>query len=67
MASSHRARGYRLRLLGAALGKFFISLFLLPFSIFSKSFFMHHLYRMAKSCGVMYSSLTGRTINYYSS
>jgi glycosyltransferase involved in cell wall biosynthesis len=67
MASSHGDRGYRLRMLGSALGKFSISLFLLPFSVFSKGFFMHHLYRMAKSCGVMYSSLTGRTINYYSS
>lgn len=66
LAGFHGNRSRRLSLLGNALLKFFISLIILPFSIFSRSFFMHHLYRMAKSGGIIYSSLTGRGINYYS-
>jgi len=54
------------QLLAIALSKLSISLILLPFSIFSKGFFMHSLYRMAKACGVLYTALTGRSINYYS-
>jgi len=43
-----------------------ISLIILPFTIFSKSTFMHSLYRMAKAAGVLYTTLTGRSIKYYS-
>jgi hypothetical protein len=27
---------------------------------------MHSLYRIAKACGVLYTSVTGRSIKYYS-
>ena len=67
LAGFHGNLGRRLALLAGALVKFSISLIILPFSVFSRSFFMHHLYRMAKSSGIIYSSLTGRGINYYSS
>ena len=66
MARSH-GNGMRVfRLLGTALTKLVISLILLPISIFSRGFFMHSLYRMAKACGVLYTAFTGRSINYYS-
>ncbi len=65
MAGSHGDRQRRLRLVATALGKLSISLIILPFSIFSRGVFMHHLYRVAKSSGVLYSSVTGRGINYY--
>jgi glycosyltransferase involved in cell wall biosynthesis len=66
MARSHGDGRRVLRLLGTAAGKLLISLLLLPFSIFSRGIFMHSLYRMAKACGVLYTTLTGRSINYYS-
>ncbi len=66
MAGSHGDRRRRLKLVATALGKLSISLIMLPFSIFSRGAFMHHLYRLAKSSGVVYSSITGRGINYYS-
>ena len=56
-----------MRLLGTALSKLAMSLFLLPFSVFSKGMLMHNLYRMAKALGVLYTALTGRSIRYYSS
>lgn len=65
MAGSHGNVGRRVRLFLTALGKLTLSLLVLPFSIFSRAMFMHHLYRMAKSSGILYSSLTGRGINYY--
>lgn len=67
MAGSHGDRRRRLSLFTTALGKLLISLIMLPFSVFSRGRFMHHLYRVAKSSGVIYSSVTGRGINYYSS
>ena len=66
MARSHGDGMRVFRLLGTALTKLAISLILLPISIFSRGFFMHSLYRMAKACGVLYTTLTGRSINYYS-
>jgi succinoglycan biosynthesis protein ExoM len=66
MARSHGDRKRGFRLLGIALSKLAMSLILLPFSIFSRRFFMHNLYRMAKACGVLYKACTGRSINYYS-
>ncbi|MEP5764472.1 MAG: glycosyltransferase family 2 protein [Halieaceae bacterium] len=66
MARSHGNPSRVLKLLGTALSKFCISLVLLPFSIFSRGLFMHGLYRMAKAFGVLYTALTGRSINYYS-
>ncbi len=66
MARSHGNAGRVLRLLGTAVGKLSMSLLLLPFSIFSRGFFMHSLYRMAKAFGVLYTAVTGRSINYYS-
>ncbi len=66
MARSHGDGSRVYRLLGIAVSKLLMSLLLLPFSIFSKGFFMHSLYRMAKASGVLYTSLTGRSIHYYS-
>jgi len=54
------------KLLSTALAKMLISLIVMPFSIFSKGVFMHSLYRMAKATGVLYTTLTGRSIKYYS-
>ena len=59
-------RKRRLKLLSTALAKILISLIMLPFSIFSKGPFMHSLYRVAKAAGVLYTTLTGRSMKYYS-
>jgi glycosyltransferase involved in cell wall biosynthesis len=66
MARYHGNGKRMLKLLSTALAKFFISLIILPFSIFSKGGFMHSLYRMAKATGVLYTTITGRSIKYYS-
>jgi hypothetical protein len=66
MARSHGDNKRLLKLLSTTRLKFTISLFLLPFSIFSLGFFMHNLYRMAKANGVLYTIVTGRSIKYYS-
>ncbi|MFV8819905.1 glycosyltransferase [Haliea sp. E17] len=66
LAMVHGDRRRRLRLLGAACLKFLVSLVLLPFSVFSPNQFRHHLYRLAKSWGIIYTSLSGRGLNYYS-
>jgi succinoglycan biosynthesis protein ExoM len=66
MARSHGDNKRLLKLLSTASLKFHMSLLLLPFSIFSRGFFMHNLYRMAKASGVLYTTITGRTIKYYS-
>lgn len=50
----------------AAFTKFLLSLIGLPFLIFSKSNAMHTFYRMAKASGVLYTTVTGRSIKYYS-
>jgi succinoglycan biosynthesis protein ExoM len=67
MARSHGTGSRVIRLLGTALSKLAMSLFLLPFSVFSRGMLMHNLYRMAKALGVLYTALTGRSIRYYSS
>ena len=66
MARHHGNVKRILKLFSAAFIKFFISLFVLPFAIFSKKYIMHHLYRMAKAGGVVYATMTGRSIKYYS-
>jgi len=66
MARAHGNSRRRFKLFGTALGKLVISLISIPFSVFSRSRFMHHLYRIAKSSGVIYTTLTGRSIKYYS-
>jgi len=66
MARYHGDQSRRFKLVLSALSKFFISLLLLPFSIFSRGFFMHNLYRIAKASGVVYTTVTGRSISYYS-
>jgi glycosyltransferase involved in cell wall biosynthesis len=66
MARYHGDGNRMLKLLSTALAKMLISLIVLPFSIFSKSTFMHSLYRMAKAGGVLYTTITGRSIKYYS-
>ncbi|MEM6579885.1 MAG: glycosyltransferase family 2 protein [Pseudomonadota bacterium] len=66
MARNHGDGARRLKLLGTALGKMIISIVILPFSIFSKATFMHSLYRVAKATGVFYTTVTGRSIKYYS-
>jgi glycosyltransferase involved in cell wall biosynthesis len=65
MAHSHGTATRVVKLLGAAVSKLLMSLFLLPFSVFSRGMLMHNLYRMAKASGVLYTALTGRRINYY--
>jgi len=66
MARYHGDTWRLLRLFLAALVKSSISLILLPFTIFSRGLFTHGVYRIAKGMGVMYSTLTGRSIKYYS-
>jgi glycosyltransferase involved in cell wall biosynthesis len=66
MARYHGDGTRRLKLLFAALAKMTISLIIMPFSIFSKATFMHSLYRVAKAAGVLYTTITGRSIKYYS-
>ncbi len=66
MARSHGTNSRVLKLVGGSMSKLLISLFLLPFSIFSRGMLMHNLYRIAKAFGVNYAALTGRNINYYS-
>ena len=65
MARAHGSWKRIAKLVIKALLKLFISLILLPFSVFSKSAFMHNLYRAARSCGTIYAATTGRSINYY--
>jgi GT2 family glycosyltransferase len=66
MARAHGTPRRLLKLAVESLGKLLISLILLPFSIFSRGFLMHNLYRLAKAAGVLYSTVTRRSINYYS-
>ena len=66
MARYHGTRSRRVKLFGTALVKFAMSLILLPFSIFSRALMMHNLYRIAKASGVVYNTLTGQSISYYS-
>lgn len=66
MARYHGDGKRRFKLLSTALAKFLISLIVLPFTIFSRGGFMHSLYRMAKATGVLYTTVTGRSIKYYS-
>ena len=66
MARAHGTTSRVAKLVGTSLSKLLISLFLLPFSVFSRGMLMHNLYRMAKAFGVLYTALTGRSINYYS-
>ena len=66
MARAHGGSSQVLRLLGVALSKLCISLLLIPFSVFSRGFFMHSLSRMARAVGVLFTILTGRSLKYYS-
>ena len=66
MARYHGDGKRRLKLLSTAIAKMIISLIILPFSIFSKTTFMHNLYRVSKAAGVLYTTVTGRSIKYYS-
>jgi succinoglycan biosynthesis protein ExoM len=66
MARYHADRKRNWSIRAAAVTKLVISLISLPFSVFSKGLLMHNLYRAAKASGVLYSALTGRSINYYS-
>ena len=66
MARYHGDGKRILKLLVTALSKLTISMIILPFSVFSRGVFMHSLYRIAKACGVLYTSVTGRSIKYYS-
>lgn len=53
------------QLVVAAIGKFFLSVVLLPFTVFSRKMFFHNLYRIAKCSGVLYTSVTGKSVKYY--
>lgn len=66
MARYHGDGERRVKLVVTALLKLLISLIIMPFSVFSRGLFMHSLYRMAKASGVLYTSITGRSIKYYS-
>jgi glycosyltransferase involved in cell wall biosynthesis len=66
MARRHGDSKRLLKLLGINVTKLTISLILLPFTIFSRPLFMHSLYRMAKACGALYTTFTGRSFKYYS-
>lgn len=66
MARHHGNSTRMLKLFWMALIKFLMSLFVLPFAICSKKYAMHHLYRIAKAGGVLYTTMTGRSIKYYS-
>lgn len=66
MARHHGSANRMPKLFFSALIKFFISLLVLPFSIGSKKYVLHNLYRMAKAGGVLYTTMTGRSIKYYS-
>ncbi|MEE4191222.1 MAG: glycosyltransferase family 2 protein [Halieaceae bacterium] len=66
MARAHGTGARAAKLLTASLAKIVMSLVLLPFSVLSKGMLMHNLYRMAKAFGVLYTAVTGRSINYYS-
>ncbi|MEP4486581.1 MAG: glycosyltransferase family 2 protein [Halioglobus sp.] len=66
MVRTHGTVGRQIKLTLTSLLKFLVMLVILPFSVFSRGRFMHSLYRIAKSSGIVFSSLTGRSINYYS-
>lgn len=66
MARVHGSRKKSLKLVASSLAKLVISLIVMPFSVFSRSFLMHNLYRLGKAFGVLYTTATGRTIDYYS-
>lgn len=66
MARYHGDGARMFRLLATALSKLLISLIILPFTVFSRAKFMHSLYRVAKASGVLFTTLTGRSIKYYS-
>ncbi len=65
LARSHGSLARRLWLLVAALGKLLGAIVLLPFTVWSRARLNHGLYRMGKASGVLYASLTGRSIHYY--
>tara|TARA_R110002049_G_scaffold161198_2_gene326710 strand:- start:2516 stop:3481 length:966 start_codon:yes stop_codon:yes gene_type:complete len=65
MARTHGSNNRMFKMFSSAFAKLLLSLISLPFLIFSKSKTMHNLYRMAKSGGVLYTTLTGRSIKYY--
>lgn len=66
MVRTHGTPGRQIKLAMTSLLKFLVILLILPFCIFSRGRFMHSLYRLAKSSGIIFTSLTGRSINYYS-
>ena len=66
MARYHGDSKRMFNLLATAFTKLLISLITLPFTIFSRGKFMHSLYRVSKASGVLYTTITGRSIKYYS-
>lgn len=67
----HKARQHSTRLGVAqrfvlALLKMIWVLMTLVFCLFSRRLFMHQLYRLGKSAGVVYAAFTGRSYGYYS-
>ena len=66
LARSHGDTMRRLSLFGSSLAKLLLSLVVLPFCIGSRGRFNHTLYKLGKSSGVLYASVTGRSIHYYS-
>ncbi len=66
LARSHGDTMRRLSLFGSSLVKLLLSLAILPFCIVSRGRFNHALYKLGKSSGVLYATVTGRSIHYYS-
>jgi succinoglycan biosynthesis protein ExoM len=66
MVRTHGTLARALKLATTSLLKFLVTLLILPFCIFSRGLFMHNVYRLAKSSGILFTSITGRSINYYS-
>ncbi len=66
LAEIYADRGRRRGLLFTALFKLLFSLAMLPFSLFSPAALRGRVYRIAKCWGIIYASLTGRRIDYYS-
>jgi glycosyltransferase involved in cell wall biosynthesis len=67
LAGIYAGRRRRLGLVFTALLKLLFSLAMLPFSVFSPAALRSRLYRVAKCWGIIYTSMTGRRIDYYSS
>ena len=65
MARAYGGTGKMPKMLLKALAKLVLVALTFPFTIFHKPMFLHHVFRLGKSAGVLYSGVTQRTMNYY--